>query len=87
MDGLNPAEVRVVRKLATLLRVANSLDLSHHQPIKDFKVTNGKDGVSLHLHTRHPVDLELWNVEHEVVNFRRVFGKRLSFHVHHAGSR
>lgn len=87
MDGLNPTEVRVVRKLATLLRVANSLDLSHHQPIKDFKVTNGKDGVALHLHTRHPVDLELWNVEHEVVNFRRVFGKRLSFHVHHAGGR
>jgi exopolyphosphatase/guanosine-5'-triphosphate,3'-diphosphate pyrophosphatase len=87
MDGLNPTEARTVRKLATLLRVANSLDLSHHQPIKDFKVTNGKDGVALHLHTRQPVDLELWNVEHEVVNFRRVFGKRLSFHVHHAGSR
>jgi exopolyphosphatase/guanosine-5'-triphosphate,3'-diphosphate pyrophosphatase len=87
MDGLNPTEARTVRKLATLLRVANSLDLSHHQPIKDFKVTNGKDGVALHLHTRQPVDLELWNVEHEVMNFRRVFGKRLTFHVHQGSGR
>ena len=87
MDGLNPTEARTVRKLATLLRVANSLDLSHHQPIKEFKVTNGREGVALHLHTRQPVDLELWNVEHEVMNFRRVFGKRLSFHVHQLSSR
>lgn len=86
MAGLNPAEARTVRKLATLLRVANALDVSHHQPIKDFKATNGRDGVALHLHTKHPVDLELWNADREVLNFRRVFGKRLTFHVHHTST-
>jgi|SRR5215217_2751734 len=87
MAGLTPTEARTVRKLATLLRVANSLDHSHHQPIKDFKATNGRDGVALHLHARQPVDLELWNAEHEVALFRRVFGKKLTFHVHHATGR
>ncbi|MBZ4395952.1 Ppx/GppA phosphatase family protein [Myxococcus sp. AS-1-15] len=87
MAGLTPTEARTVRKLATLLRVANSLDHSHHQPIKDFRATNGRDGVALHLHARQPVDLELWNAEREVVPFRRVFGRKLTFHVHHTAGR
>ena len=35
MAGLTPAEARTVRKLATMLRVADALDRSHHQPITD----------------------------------------------------
>ncbi|WP_257448170.1 Ppx/GppA phosphatase family protein [Archangium lipolyticum] len=80
MVGLSPAEARLVRKLATLLRVANSLDGSHHQPVKELRAVNGRDAVSLHLKSRQPVDLELWNVEREAGLFRRVFGKRLSLH-------
>ena len=34
MAGLTPDEARLVRKLATLLRVADSLDRSHHQPVR-----------------------------------------------------
>ncbi|AFE09972.1 Ppx/GppA family phosphatase [Corallococcus coralloides DSM 2259] len=85
MAGLTPSEARRVRKLATLLRVANSLDHSHHQPIRDFKVTDGREAVTLHLHARHPLDLELWNAEREVAAFRKVFGKRLAFQVHSTG--
>jgi exopolyphosphatase/guanosine-5'-triphosphate,3'-diphosphate pyrophosphatase len=81
MEGLSPAEARLVRKLATLLRVANSLDSSHHQPVKELRAVNGRDAVSLHLKSRQPVDLELWNVERETGLFRRVFGKRLALHV------
>ncbi|HSP79192.1 MAG TPA: Ppx/GppA phosphatase family protein [Myxococcaceae bacterium] len=81
MEGLTPAEARLVRKLATLLRVADSLDRSHHQPVKELRASNGREAVSLHLKARQPVDLELWNVERETALFRRVFGKRLSLHV------
>jgi exopolyphosphatase/guanosine-5'-triphosphate,3'-diphosphate pyrophosphatase len=87
MDGLTQVEARTVRKLATLLRIANALDSSHHQPLKELKATQGREAVSLHLHTRQPVDLELWNAEREVVHFRRVFGKRLTFHVHPTNAR
>ena len=81
MQGLNAAEARLVRKLATLLRIANALDGSHHQPIKELRATNGRDAVALHLKARQPVDLELWSAEREVALFRRVFGKRLTFHI------
>ncbi|WP_224370609.1 Ppx/GppA phosphatase family protein [Hyalangium versicolor] len=80
MVGLLPSEARTVRKLATLLRVANALDCSHQQLIKSLKATQGRDGVALHLQARHPLDLELWTVEREMGPFRSVFGKRLSFH-------
>jgi exopolyphosphatase / guanosine-5'-triphosphate,3'-diphosphate pyrophosphatase len=81
LEGLTPAEARMVRKLATLLRVANSLDRSHHQPGKELRAHDGREAVSLHLKARQPVDLELWTVEREVAHFRRVFGKRLTLHV------
>jgi exopolyphosphatase/guanosine-5'-triphosphate,3'-diphosphate pyrophosphatase len=81
MEGLAPSEARTVRKLATLLRVADSLDRSHQQPIKSLKASKSKDGVALHLQAHKPVDLELWNADREVANFRSVYGKRLSFHV------
>ncbi|WP_375767829.1 Ppx/GppA family phosphatase [Archangium gephyra] len=81
MEGLSTAEARLVRKLATLLRVANALDSSHHQPVKELRAVNGRDAVSLHFKSRQPVDLELWTVERETALFRRVFGKRLALHV------
>jgi exopolyphosphatase/guanosine-5'-triphosphate,3'-diphosphate pyrophosphatase len=81
MEGLSAVEARLVRKLATLLRVANALDRSHHQPVRELRAVNGREAVSLHLKARHPVDLELWNVEREIALFRRVFGKRLAPHV------
>ncbi|OJT26848.1 exopolyphosphatase [Archangium sp. Cb G35] len=81
MQGLSTTEARLVRKLATLLRVANALDSSHHQPVKELRAVNGRDAVSLHFKSRQPVDLELWTVERETALFRRVFGKRLALHV------
>jgi exopolyphosphatase/guanosine-5'-triphosphate,3'-diphosphate pyrophosphatase len=81
MEGLLPSEARTVRKLATLLRVANALDHSHQQAIKELKASQGREGVTLHLRTKQPLDLELWNVERQIANFRSVFGKRLSLHV------
>ncbi|WP_224249939.1 Ppx/GppA phosphatase family protein [Hyalangium gracile] len=81
MVGLLPSEARTVRKLATLLRLANALDCSHQQLIKSIKASVSRDGVALHLRTRQPLDLELWTVEREVASFRGVYGKRLSFHV------
>ncbi len=81
MAGLTPSEVRTVRKLATLLRVADALDRSHQQAIKSLKARRGRDGVVLHLKAHKPLDLELWNAEREVAPFRAVFGKRLGFHI------
>jgi exopolyphosphatase / guanosine-5'-triphosphate,3'-diphosphate pyrophosphatase len=85
MQGLSPTEARTVRKLATLLRLANSLDRSHHQLVKELRASSGKKGVTLHLQARQPVDLEVWSAEHEAQYFQRVFGKKLTLHVGRPG--
>src|ERR687891_204409 len=79
IDLLDPGEFRIVRKLATLLRIADSLDRSHHQTVKELRARVRDGSVVLNLRVRGPVDLELWDAHHESVLFRRVFGKRLDF--------
>jgi exopolyphosphatase/guanosine-5'-triphosphate,3'-diphosphate pyrophosphatase len=81
LEGLNANEIRIVRKCSTLLRIADSLDSSHNQPV--LKMSAGVAGrkVVITVKTRTPVDLELWNVSHEVPLFRDVFGKGLQINV------
>ena len=63
-----------MRKLATMLRVADALDRSHHQPITDVRPRRSNGEISLRIKARAPVDLELWDVAHEAPLFRQVFG-------------
>jgi exopolyphosphatase/guanosine-5'-triphosphate,3'-diphosphate pyrophosphatase len=81
MQDLNRNEAQLVRKLATILRVADSLDRSHHQPVKRAAVTLRDGVVNVKLGSKVPLDLELWDVAHESPLFRRVFGKRLDVQV------
>jgi exopolyphosphatase/guanosine-5'-triphosphate,3'-diphosphate pyrophosphatase len=81
MEGLAPGEVRLVRKLSTLLRVADSLDRSHRQSIVRLQARLVSGSVLLKLRARSPLDLELWDATHEAGLFRRVFGRRLQFQV------
>ena len=81
MQDLNRSEAQLVRKLATILRVADSLDRSHHQPVKRAQVTLRDGVVGVKLGARVPLDLELWDVAHEAPLFRRVFSKRLDLQV------
>jgi exopolyphosphatase/guanosine-5'-triphosphate,3'-diphosphate pyrophosphatase len=77
LGGLDPGERRTVRKLATLLRVADSLDRSHHQPVHKLGVRRTRQTVTLELRAKGPVDLELWDVAHEGALFRQVMGRKL----------
>ncbi len=77
LADLVPAEVALVRKASTLLRIADSLDRSHHQPVRGVRAHVSAGAVVVRVQARQPVDLELWDAQHEVPLFRRVFGKRL----------
>jgi exopolyphosphatase / guanosine-5'-triphosphate,3'-diphosphate pyrophosphatase len=77
MEGLAPGEARLVRKLATLLRVADALDRSHAQPICRIRADTVGKIVVIRLTADGPADLELWDVAHEDQLFRRVFGAKL----------
>ncbi len=77
LKDFNAAEVRVVRRCVALLRVADSLDRSHHQPVQQLQVSSRGPRVRLKVKSRQSIDLELWDLEHEVDFFHEVFGKTL----------
>ncbi|MFO0597642.1 MAG: Ppx/GppA phosphatase family protein [Myxococcaceae bacterium] len=74
---LSPSDFRVVRKCAALLRVADSLDRSHRQPVRDLSAQVRGRSVIITVRARDSVDLELWDIEHEKDLFREVFGRSL----------
>jgi exopolyphosphatase/guanosine-5'-triphosphate,3'-diphosphate pyrophosphatase len=77
LETLSNLEFQLVRKLSTLLRVADALDRSHHQPVRSLRARAQGGTVAVQLSARSPLDLELWDAEHEMGLFRKVFGKRL----------
>jgi len=74
---LSTAELTSLRKLAALLRVANALDASHQQPVRELRAEQRDGAVALRLRLRAPADLELWDADREGQFFRAVFRKRL----------
>ena len=71
------SEVRVIRQCAMLLRVADALDRSHHQPVQQISTTSRGPRVRLAVRAKQSVDLELWDLQHELELFHEVFGKQL----------
>ncbi len=77
MASLTRTEAQLVRKCATLLLIADSLDRSHHQPVRSLKAGANGRAVTVHLGARSALDLELWDIQHEEALFRKVFSRRL----------
>jgi exopolyphosphatase/guanosine-5'-triphosphate,3'-diphosphate pyrophosphatase len=77
MAGLSMSESQLVRKLSTLLRIADSFDRSHHQPVQRVRAMVKDGAVNMRLGSRTAVDLELWDAEREAPLFRQILGKRL----------
>jgi exopolyphosphatase/guanosine-5'-triphosphate,3'-diphosphate pyrophosphatase len=77
MEGLSRSEAMIVRKLATLLRVADSLDRSHARPVRRLTARVRPNEILLSLAARGSVDLELWDAAREASLFRQVFRRRL----------
>lgn len=77
VSDLSQAEFLIVRKLSTLLRLADALDRGHHQSVRRLKAGVVNGAVVLRLEGRGPLDLEVWDAEHDAALFRRVFGRRL----------
>jgi exopolyphosphatase / guanosine-5'-triphosphate,3'-diphosphate pyrophosphatase len=74
---LGATELVTLRKLAAILRLANALDASHQQPVREASAAVRDGRVVLRLRTRGPADLELWDAEREAKLFQDVFRKRL----------
>ena len=77
LERLTASELRTVRKLVAILRVADALDRSHQQHVRKLEVSANRSGVELRVAARGPLDLELWDSAREASFFQRVYSRRL----------
>ncbi len=87
LASFTAAELALVRKLAALLRVANALDASHQQPVREVRGAVHGPVVSLRASLQGPADLELWDADREAAFFRQVFRRSLQITVEPLASR
>jgi exopolyphosphatase/guanosine-5'-triphosphate,3'-diphosphate pyrophosphatase len=66
---------RTVRTLASILRVAESLDRSHAQPISGLEVHDRGDDVVIQLHSDGDAELEVWATARHLEPFEQVVSK------------
>ena len=77
LADLPVSDFRLVRRLVGLLRVADALDRSHHQPVHEVRVAVRDGSVRVRARAKSALDLELWDVAREAPLFRAIFGRRL----------
>ncbi len=77
MQQFTEAERKIVQKCAVILRVADALDRSHHQPVEKLSISLDAVAVRFLISSRHPIDLEMWDLDGEADLFREVFSKTL----------
>lgn len=78
LERLSAGELGLLRKLVAILRVADALDRSHQQPVRDVRAEVRRGAVDVRVAARGPLDLELWDAAREAALFQRVFKKRLA---------
>ncbi|MCC7111828.1 MAG: HD domain-containing protein, partial [Deltaproteobacteria bacterium] len=78
LEPLPAVEVRLVRKLATLLRLADATDRSRQQSVQGVEVSVRPERVQVRLQARGRRPLPSLRVEEDAALFRAVFGRRLT---------
>jgi exopolyphosphatase/guanosine-5'-triphosphate,3'-diphosphate pyrophosphatase len=72
---------RTIRTLAAILRLAESLDRSHSQPVSGLELHDRGDDGLLQLRTSEDAELELWAATRHAAAFERLIGKPLRVEV------
>ena len=72
---------RTIRSLAAMLRLAESLDRSHSQPVSSLELHDRDDDGLLQLRAAGDAELELWAATRHAAEFERLIGKPLRVEV------
>jgi len=75
---------RIVRTLAAILRLSESLDRSHAQTVTNLSLHDRGDDDLLQLRTSGDAELEVWAATRQAAPFERMTGKTLRFEVSQA---
>ena len=81
LKRLNDVEGRLVRKLATLLRIADATDRGRQSAVASLNVVTHARTVLVRVHATKGRDLEAWDLKADAALFRSVFGKALDLQV------
>lgn len=79
MRGLKPWQQRTIRRLAVLLRIADSLDRTHASRVTEVYAAIRPNRVRFEVLSPYEVDLELEGAREQDAFFQKVFGRRLRF--------
>lgn len=74
---LKPAIRKRIKKLSGILRIADGLDRSHYQNVKDLQVYSGDKEIKINIRTEGEPYLEIWGAERKSDLFKEMTGKKL----------
>ncbi|MCT4593450.1 MAG: HD domain-containing protein [Anaeromicrobium sp.] len=74
LKGLDTKTKIIIGKLSAIVRLADALDRSHKQKIKDIKVKIDKKDIIIYIYTNEDTLLEEWALEKKSYLFKDVFG-------------
>jgi exopolyphosphatase / guanosine-5'-triphosphate,3'-diphosphate pyrophosphatase len=77
-DCLTPRLQRVVKVLASLLRIADGLDRTHFSLVRTVNVKFGKQ-IAIDVHLTGDAEMELWAAKSRADLFEQVFRRRVQF--------
>ena len=69
-----------VKKLSAILRVADGLDRSHYQNVRQLEVINKEEKILLYITTEGDPELEIWGAMRKSKLFEKVTGKKLEIY-------
>lgn len=76
-DVLNPTQKQTIRALSGILRVADGLDRSHFQNVKEFNINVTDQAITIHLETIGDPQLEIWGAMRKSELFEKLFNRSL----------
>jgi exopolyphosphatase/guanosine-5'-triphosphate,3'-diphosphate pyrophosphatase len=79
--GLSGQQRRTVKTLASILRVAESLDRSHSQVVSGLELRDRGDDLLLQVTTSGDAELEAWATSRHLEPFQRVVGRPVALEV------
>ncbi|MGC4095788.1 MAG: Ppx/GppA phosphatase family protein [Nitrospira sp.] len=77
-DHLTPRSQRVVKILASLLRIADGLDRTHFSLVQAVRVKFGKQ-ITIEIHLTGDAEMELWAAKNRADLFEQIFHRRTQF--------
>jgi len=77
--AMSRPDQKLVLKLSAILRLADGLDRSHSQRVREVRCEKRKKSLTLYLISDKDVDIEIWGAKQKVELFEKIFKTRIEY--------